>query len=481
MKNIFLLTGIVLSVVILFLACSEERDHASPFDPEYWNSEKTPSNIQIKGLNLTSAEISWTDNSIEDMFIIERKLNSSPTWNRIGEVQGDEKTGVIKHYFDNSLEIEKTYSYRVYAFFNEISSKVVQSEDFQSVLFAPSNFSISDQTDSSIKLSWVDNSTDEAGFIIDRKAGVLGTWVEGYSLLNPNTTTWTNTGLSIGTTYYYKIRAYYSSTVYSSYTNEVFTEIVPIGFISVPIGSFSMGSNTGDSDETVHTVNITRSYYLGKYEVTQKEWVDVMGSNPASGAGVGDNYPIYRIRWYSTLVYCNRKSIAESLAPCYTINNSTNPDLWGGLPLSMDDTWDAVICDFNAKGYRLPTEAEWEYAARYNDSRTYPWGNTSPTNTLCNYGSVSTAVVTSYPSGCSLLGLLNMAGNVWEWVWDWYGPYSSTLQTNPNPTGATSGTTRVLRGGSWYVTSSFLRSSNRYYYSPDNAYSDVGFRIARTK
>lgn len=482
MKKLIIIAITIISSVLIFYACSEERDHANPFDPDYWDSDKTPSNISVTYLSLTSARISWTDNSIEEQFIIDRKLSSSTTWERIGEVTGDKSTGVTKAYTDNSQTTGSTYNYRVYAVYSEVTSNVIESPYYSATLPAPSYLSATVVSETSINLNWSDNSTDEEGFIIDRKIGASETWTANYATVNANITTYTDMGLNTGTTYHYRIRAY-SASYFSNYSNDV--EMNCLLFIEIPAGSFSMGQT--DVETPVHTVNITRPYYLGKYEVTQKEWTDITGSNPASNNSVGDNYPVYSVNWYSTLVYCNKRSISEGLTPCYTILGSTDPDSWGTVPSFADTTgtyiWSKVICDFKAQGYRLPTEAEWEYAARYNDSRTYPWGETVPSNTLCNYNlNVGyTTAVGSYPSGNSNLELCDMAGNVWEWVWDWDAAYPSSTQTDPTG-GTIAQSYRVSRGGGYspYNTTG-IRCANRSRNQPLVILDYYGFRLARTK
>jgi formylglycine-generating enzyme required for sulfatase activity len=123
-------------------------------------------------------------------------------------------------------------------------------------------------------------------------------------------------------------------------------------------------------------------------------------------------------------------------------------------------------------GKRLPTEEEWEYAARYDDSRDYPWGNTAPSATLANYGNTDgTMAVGSYPAGNSKLGIQDLAGNVWEWTNSWY------CDTTPP---CTSGSSRVLRGGSWSNVSSYLRAAYRFYFYPSFRFYSYGFRCART-
>jgi formylglycine-generating enzyme required for sulfatase activity len=211
-------------------------------------------------------------------------------------------------------------------------------------------------------------------------------------------------------------------------------------------GSFKMGSNDGDSDEKpVHSVTVD-DFYIGKYEVTQKEWNDVMGNNPSHRKGY--NLPVESVSWYDAVEFCNKKSRAEGLTPCYS-GSGTN-----------------TTCNFSANGYRLPTEAEWEYAARggvkTHDRASLTYAGSNSIKKVAWYRGNSESK--THPVGkkqANELGLHDMSGNVWEWCNDWYDEnyYSSSIRYDPQ--GAVLGSRRALRGGSWYDLANLCRVANR--------------------
>ena len=224
-------------------------------------------------------------------------------------------------------------------------------------------------------------------------------------------------------------------------------------------GTFQMGSNDGDSDEKpVHQVTVS-SFYIGKYEVTQKEWREVMGTNPSYFKG--DNLPVEQISWFQAVEYCNKLSIKEGLTPFYSGSGNN------------------ITCNWSANGYRLPTEAEWEYAARGgNKSKGYKYSGSNDVGPVAWYssnpGSKTQAVGTKQANE---IGIHDMSGNVWEWCWDWYDDYASASQNNPR--GATNGSSKVLRGGSWSNVDNYCRVSNRYFIIPDYCHYSIGFRVSR--
>ena len=215
----------------------------------------------------------------------------------------------------------------------------------------------------------------------------------------------------------------------------------------VPAGTFTMGCTASNqyacnSDENpTHSVTLTQAFYLGRYEVTQVQWVAKMGSNPSyfQGASYPDaaNRPVEQVSWNTIQGY------------------------------------------LSATGMRLPSEAEWEYACRAGTTTAFNNGSSDDATVgtiawyLSNSGNQTHAVG---GKAANALGLYDMSGNVWEWVNDWYGAYSSGAQTNP--LGPVSGNYRVLRGGSWLNSTFGVRSSYRNY-SPDYTLNHIGFRVAR--
>jgi formylglycine-generating enzyme required for sulfatase activity len=235
---------------------------------------------------------------------------------------------------------------------------------------------------------------------------------------------------------------------------------VPADMVRVEGGTFQMGSTDGDSDEKpVHSVTV-KSFYMGKYEVTQKEWVEIMGTNPSYFKG--DNLPVETVTWHEVIEYCNKRSLKEGLTPAYR------------------GSGDSITCNFSASGYRLPTEAEWEYAAKGGDkdylTLTYAGSNNVDAVGWYtdNSGGRTHPVGTKQPNS---LGLYDMSGNVWEWCWDWKGDYPASARTDP--TGPASGSYRVLRGGSWYNYARNLRSAFRNFDTPSYRHGDYGFRLVR--
>ena len=247
-----------------------------------------------------------------------------------------------------------------------------------------------------------------------------------------------------GSTYTYKVSV--STTVRN----------IPEGFVEVA-GTTITGNEswTPSSKVFVSGRSLTiPDLYVCDHEVTRGEYKTVMGSDPSTASAydkdgnelTGDdvlNNPVNSVNWYSDLVYCNRLSIKEGLTPCYTISNSTDPDTWGSVPTSSNSTWDAATCNFEADGYRLPTEAEWEWLARGGENYTYS-GSSTVEDVAWYEGNTNDAGPFEVKTkNANAYGLYDMSGNVWELCWDWYGSISSSTVGS----GLASGSYRVIRGG----------------------------------
>ena len=252
----------------------------------------------------------------------------------------------------------------------------------------------------------------------------------------------------------------------SSNNNDVIVKAIEM--VSIPAGTFIMGSPESepdrDKDETQHSVKLS-GFSISKYQVTQAQYREVMGAKEDRTTvdhGKGDNYPIYYINWYDAIVFCNKLSIKEGFDPVYSINGSTNPAKWGTIPNSSNAKWNSVVIVEGSNGYRLPTEAQWEYACRAGTTTAYNTGDTlSDTTGWYNSNSESKASeVGKKPANA--WGLYDMHGNVWEWCWDWYdSSYYSDSPADDPLGGASSGTFRVGRGGSWGNSDKYLRSAYR--------------------
>lgn len=228
-------------------------------------------------------------------------------------------------------------------------------------------------------------------------------------------------------------------------------------------GTFNMGDTFGDGwaiEKPFHWVKVS-SFYLGMYEVTQREWHEVMGTDPSHFKG--DDLPVDSVSWYDAVEYCNRLSEKKGLDPCYSIKGTN------------------VTCDFSKNGFRLPTEAEWEFAAK-GGTHSLPVYKYAGGNAIDSVGwYAKNAGGTTHAVGRKAgnqISMFDMTGNVWEWCWDWHGPYSSSADSQTNPTGASLGQYRVVRGGSWNDDYSYERVSNRPKLAPDTRAIYFGFRVA---
>lgn len=267
---------------------------------------------------------------------------------------------------------------------------------------------------------------------------------------------------------------------------EVLAEIGS-GFVKVD-GSTVVGAISGSEVFIENRTVIIPTLWACDHELTQEEYglycnfAASMASNTSEQYFMGNKYPAC-VSWYDALVYCNKRSLAEGLSPCYSINGKTNPGEWGEVPVVYNDTWNAVSCNFNANGYRLPTEAEWEYLAR--------GGNTSNSGQTVYSGSDDIDSVAWYTGNSqdemqevkkkapNAKGLYDMSGNAYEWCWDWYGDIIADTPKE-GVEAALSNSERVFRSGCFGDGHNSSSVSRRHEDPPQKRCNYIGFRLVRT-
>ena len=273
----------------------------------------------------------------------------------------------------------------------------------------------------------------------------------------------------------------------------------PQGMALIPAGTFTMGDSLDGFSDAIPVSTTVSAFYMAETEVTLSEWQAVFFwakdngySDLPVGSGKGPNHPVHTVSWYDTVKWCNARSQQEGLAPIYyTDDAQTTVYKTGNV-----DVTNAQV-KWTANGYRLPTEAEWEKAARGGLSgQRFPWGNTINQN-LANYNGNTGLTYDLGPNGYNAIGsiggtspatspvgsfaangygLHDMTGNIWEWCWDRYGsPYAGET----DPKGAALGSDRVVRSGSWYLNATYGRVADRHGRDPSFGVYDGGFRPAR--
>lgn len=305
----------------------------------------------------------------------------------------------------------------------------------------------------------------------------------------------TLSGLAPNTTYY--VRAYATNSVGTAYGNEISFMTSSSGTSSGTItmknmtgGTFSRGCTTtlgavnfdpycGSVEMPVHTVTLS-AFQIGETEVTQADWLTIMESNPSSNTNPAClQCPVENVSWYDAIVFCNRLSEANGLTPCY-YKDASYSEPYGkfGSLWYLSNTGD-VFWNSTANGYRLPTEAEWEFAARGGSSTNIYSGSNNSNDVAwydTNSGNRTKTVKLKSPND---LGMYDMSGNVYEWCWDIHGTYPSSPQTDPK--GLSTGYERVFRGGSYYIDLSYCRVAWRLHgFGPNLRRGFLGFRLART-
>jgi len=443
-------TLLFLILLLLTITCTE-RVWNNPFDKNtnLNSNEWMPQNFKavVDGKNVMLLWESGTSAKVS--FKIDRSLNNG-TW----ETAFTSLAAGINNYTDTTADVlSSTCKYQIYAIagVNESAKSNVSVQKVDDRSWAPGNLTIKTENGNVI-LRWKDVSQYEEKYLIDRCIN-NSIWEIAIATLNAGATTYSDATTDVfANDYEYRVYAVVGTNESAKIEIKIRKVINSIEMVLIDGGTIQMGSPTneldGNSDETQHLVTLN-SFYMCKYEVTQKQWFDIMGTKPSYFINC-DNCPVENVSWEDIQIFLTK--INEKYSGYY---------------------------------YRLPTEAEWEYAAR---AGTYTQFNTGDclASTQANYDGNypyqacskgiyqdKTIAVGSYAPNA--FGLYDMHGNVYEWCSDWYGAYSTDAQTNP--TGPTSGTNRVLRGGGWFSEARYCRSAARFGGSPNNRRSIYGFRL----
>ena len=256
-----------------------------------------------------------------------------------------------------------------------------------------------------------------------------------------------------------------------------------IDLVQICAGTFQMGCTPEQSDcapdeSPTHQVTLTRDFWLGRTEITQAEWQSMMGNTPSFHSTCGDDCPVEMVTWYEALAFTNSLSEAEGLDECYTLDDCVS-ETGQGMHCGSVTINSSSGLPYDCVGYRLPSEAEWEYAARADSTLIYAGSDTIDDVGwyLDNSGSTTHPVGLKAPNN---FDLVDMSGNVWEWMGDGYDPTYYNEAPTTDPLGPLTGDYRSYRSGAWYAPADFTRVARRNHDHPENRGHGLGLRIAMT-
>ena len=449
------------------------------FHGDTYSSEKTisanadlssPLGLVIDFKNLEQIQLRWVDRSDgEQGYKIDRKIGTNPWEEEIGITESNTAT-----YVDENFELNQNIKYRVYAFSDDFISGKIENNITTSIA-APSEVELTPVSLSELEISWKDNTNREQGFKIDRKVDD-GSWQTSFAQVGENTTTFNDDVDLLNHNYTYRLYTYYNEHISSKTEKSIDGLNIEIEMVLVEGGTFTMGctgeQNNCDEDELpTHSVTLN-NYFISKYEVTNSQYASFLNLIDCNSDGTYNDEDYGNVRYIEItdtecqIDYIDGEFKSESGKENYPVT---------------EVSWYGANAFARSNGGHLPTEAQWEYAARGgNQSQGYIYSGGSNLGDVgwysVNSDSHSHEVGIKQPNE---LGIHDMSGNVWEWCQDWYDEDYYEISPQNNPQGPNVGTHKVVRGGSWAYLSHICRVANRNENNLNVTYNNYGFRIVR--
>ena len=457
-ERIYLLC--IVALVTFLPACSrDESGQNNPMDSEEDLVPGTPQLLD-PGESIISGEsftLKWTPTEFADSYIIEEAINIKFTGSKLSYTAKDTSRTITKN-----PTYTTTFYYRLKAVNGSKKSREWSNiVDLTTVSKKTKLFGPDERINSgkSYSLSWTDTA-DSSYILEEADNNEFSDSVKYYCSSLSKSFIY---DVEKEHTKYYRVKQITESNE-AEWSDTFIVTIVNLFSVFIYPGSFKMGSEDGaNNEEPVHTVTLS-GFEMSRTEITQQLYKTVMGGNPSLYTW-DSNLPVENVSWYEAVRFCNKLSEVEGYDVCYN-----------------ETTWE---CDFSKNGFRLPTEAEWEYACRAGTTTKY-WSGDNFNNLIkigwfadnsgdsLNQNQTVHIVASKEPNGW---GLYDMNGNVLEWCYDWYGDYYNESQSNP--VGPEQGTKRVVRGGSFLSFAIDCRSSFRYSLFPENGGGAFGFRVVR--
>jgi len=461
-----------IAVIIVMIACSKDNSTSSSRQP-YFDSELYITPFAVKGQNVVasikvvdpqgkqvSVKFDWGDGSAQtytELVDSVEFISSNHIYSQIGEYQ-------VKAYAKNESGDESG----VWSAATTIKILNPGVPYVQEIVVDKIELIEGHQIQASAQLEELSGFQVQAR--VDWGDGLISNWSD---LEIPGSWHYFNHNYATAGSYQVKVQARSSEdslSVWFLYEKPVKVVATPPAnsMVMIPSGTFFMGSVGAGAlanEAPLDSINVA-AFYMSKFEITQNEWQAVMGNNPAHFASNTETYaPVENVDWYDCIEYCNRRSVLESLAPCYGVADTsgaliTDMTLWPANwhPAYPDSGAVRILCDLDANGYRLPTEAEWEYAARANATSIY--SGTDDIDELADYAWYGAYPYQTHIVGLkqpNAFGLYDMTGNVWEWCWNSYRLYPGNTAT----LNAFNKSLKIARGGSFSSNGNTIRVSYR--------------------